>query len=671
MASHTPRNSGSWQEECNFTIFEEVARHRPTYLAVASRRGILTYDDLNIQANQLAHHLRSISLGPENVVAVSLERGIEYIIAMFAICTYWSGRYFLTASCCCRDDLLTWLIGKAGAAYLPLDVAMPHDRMMFMVSEANASCLITTADVARKKALQHDIMPTIYLDDTLLLQHLRGNPAANQQRRASRDNLAYVFYTSGTSGKPKGVCISHGSIVNMADDTRQSQEITASDRVLLFSPFCFDASTRDIHGALLLGASLYVPEEDEILPGNLVDTLRQHSITYAVITPSVLRACKPDDLPALSTIVVAGEAASRDLIRKWGTGRILINAYGPTEATVFSTKRIYHDGWVPPKMPVTTGTPILNTHIHILDDKWNPVPVGTVGEIYVHGPGVSQRGYLNLPGLNAECFRDDLFDAPGRTYRTGDSVRMLLGGEVEFLGRKNKAAQIKLYGQRIKSEEIENVLRTHGAVHDALLAQRGTESHNILAAYVVPAVPSQLRVGLVDQLEALLSERLPSYSVPSFICLIDTIPVRITKKIDLDVLPDPTRRDTLSQVTPANNTALSQTQSLVSRVLFKVLGLPEDTLVTQDTTSAELGGTSLLASLVVHQLNETFGCRLRLGQIYRRKISIRNLADLVDVKGKETSAFTPDSLQDKVILPHDIRPSAHQQTTITATLKCS
>ncbi|KAK4117248.1 amino acid adenylation, partial [Canariomyces notabilis] len=459
----------------------------------------LTYDGLNIQANQLAHHLQSINLGPENVVAVSLERGIDYLIAMFAI----------------------W---KAGAAYLPLDVAMPHDRMMFMASEANACCLITTRDVAQKKALQHLLMPTIFLDDPDFLHHLRRNPPTNPERRANRDNLAYIFYTSGTSGKPKGVCITHGSIVNMADDTRQSQEITASDRVLLFSPFCFDASIRDIHGALLLGASLYVPDEDEIFPGNLVNTLRQHSITYAVITPSVLRACKPHDLPDLSTIVVAGEAVNRHLIREWGTGRVLINAYGPTEATVCSTKRIYHD--------VTIGTPILNTQVHILDDDSNPVPVGSVGEIYVHGLGVSQRGYLNLPEFNAKCFRDDFFSAPGRTYKTGDTGRMLLGGEIEFLGRKEKKAQIKLHGQRIETEEIENVLRMHSAVHDAVVALRGAESHKILAAYVVPAVPSHLRVGLVDRLEALLREHLPSYSVPSSICLVDAFPVRATKKID-------------------------------------------------------------------------------------------------------------------------------------------
>ena len=619
---------------CNTAVFESVVRREPKHVAVISRRGILTYNDLNVQANRLAHHLWSIGVEPETVVAVSLERGIGYIVAMFAI----------------------W---KAGAAYLPLDVAMPHERMKYMISQADAHCLITTTDVARKKSFQEFPAATIFLDDVAFLKKLRSNPSTNPEATAGSNNLAYIFYTSGTSGKPKGVSITHGSIINMADDVRQSQEITPTDRVLLFSPFCFDASIRDIHGALLLGATLYVPDEDEILPGNLVDTLQRQAITYAVVTPSVLRACKPEGLPALRTIVVAGEAPSRSLIRTWGSTRTLINAYGPTEATVCSAKRIYHDGWVPPNMPVTVGIPILNTRIDILDEDDNRVAIGCVGEICISGPGVSRRGYLNLPELSAKCFKDDFFPESGRSYRTGDLGRTLLGGEVEFLGRKDAKAQIKLHGQRIESEEIENVLRTHQDVSDAVVVLRGSEGHRILAAYVVPATPSNANLDLSNHLDALLREHLPSYSIPSVIRLIEAIPVQTTQKLDYDSLPDPIVPASRIKF-PGVSSAFSGVEAQVRDALIEALHLPRHIEVSPETTFAELGGTSLLASSVLGQLNKTFGSKLLLSHIYRRKMSIRNIADLIGFKGKAVG-FLPNDLLDRAVLPHDILPTSKLQ----------
>ena len=215
-----------------------------------------------------------------------------------------------------------------------------------------------------------------------------------------------------------------GNLINLVEDIRESREIEPTDRVLLFSPFCFDASIRDISGALTLGASLYVPEEEEILPGNLVKTVAQHGITNSVMTPSVLRTCTWEHLPDLKTIVLAGEAADASLIRTWGAGRKLINAYGPTEVTVCSTKRVYYDGQVPSGYSASViGKPILNTKISILDDNDIPIRHGEVGEICITGPGVSRPGYLNLPELNAELFRDGSF-GQCRSCKTGDLGRI-------------------------------------------------------------------------------------------------------------------------------------------------------------------------------------------------------------------------------------------------------
>ena len=343
-------------------IFEEVASENPEKLALVSRCGTLSYAGLNERVNQLARHLRSLGIGLECVVAVALERGIEYVVAMLA----------------------SW---KIGATYLPLDQSLPAKRMQYMISDSGISCLVTVKKIIEEKSLKLKAGTTICLDEEELIDRLRAYPSADMSSVAYHDNLAYIIYTSGTTGNPKGVAITHGSVFNLVDDIRQSREIEPSDRVLLFSPFCFDASIRDINGALVLGASLYVPEEEEILPGNLVKTIAQHRITNSVITPSVLRTCTLEHLPDFKTIVLAGEAADASLIRTWGAGRKLINAYGPTEATVCSTKRVYYDGQIPSGCSASViGNPILNTIISILDDDDIPVNMAKLARYALRGP---------------------------------------------------------------------------------------------------------------------------------------------------------------------------------------------------------------------------------------------------------------------------------------------
>ena len=313
------QNSRCFQRHNITALFEKVASKTPEKLALVSRRGALSYARLNERANQLARHLRSLGTGLECVVAVAMERGIEYIVAMLAI----------------------W---KIGATYLPLDQSLPAKRMQYIMSDSGASCLITVEKIIEEKSLGMKSGMTLCLDEKKLIDRLKAAPTTDISPVSYHDKFAYIIYTSGTTGNPKGVAITHGSVFNLIDDIRHSREIEPSDRVLLFSPFCFDASIRDIGGALMLGASLYVPEEEEIQPGNLVKTIAQHGITNSVITPSVLRTCTWEHLPDLKTIVIAGEAADASLIRTWGAGRQLVNAYGPTEATVCSTKWVYYDG---------------------------------------------------------------------------------------------------------------------------------------------------------------------------------------------------------------------------------------------------------------------------------------------------------------------------------------
>ena len=611
-------------------IFEEVASENPEKLALVSRCGTLSYAGLNERVNQLARHLRSLGIGLECVVAVALERGIEYVVAMLA----------------------SW---KIGATYLPLDQSLPAKRMQYMISDSGTSCLVTVKKIIEEKSLKLKAGTTICLDEEELIDRLRAYPSADISSVAYHDNLAYIIYTSGTTGNPKGVAITHGSVFNLVDDIRQSREIEPSDRVLLFSPFCFDASIRDINGALVLGASLYVPEEEEILPGNLVKTIAQHRITNSVITPSVLRTCTLEHLPDFKTIVLAGEAADASLIRTWGAGRKLINAYGPTEATVCSTKRVYYDGQIPSGCSASViGNPILNTIISILDDDDIPVKHGEVGEICVTGPGVSRPGYLNMPQLNADRFRDDSF-CQCRSYKTGDLGRILPNGEVECLGRKACTRQIKLNGQRIELEEVENVIRSAFNVLDVVVISQGVATTRSLCAYVVPAHEGSTvnREALTAHLKELMTKNLPSYSIPSVIEVIDALPLSANKKLDIKALSDPAFKK-VRCFRSSRETLLTPLEKKIAAALLESLDLPTEQAVSPGTTYGELGGSSLQASLVLRRLNGSIGCKIQFGQFYRRDISIRHLADLILGEQQQQASPPPDDLLKRTILPRDI-----------------
>ena len=617
-----------FQRHAITAIFEEVAAGNPEKLALISRCGTLSYAGLNERANQLARHLRSLGIGLECVVAVALERGIEYIIAMLA----------------------SW---KIGATYLPLDQSLPAKRMQYMMLDSGASCLITVKQVIEGKSLTLNAGTTLCLDEEKLINRLRAYPGTDILSLANHDSSAYIIYTSGTTGSPKGVAITHGSVFNLVDDIQRSREIESSDRVLLFSPFCFDASIRDINGALMLGASLYVPEEEQILPGNLVKTIAQNGITNSVITPSVLRTCKLEHLPDFKTIVLAGEAADASLIRTWGAGRKLINAYGPTEATVCSTKRVYYDGQIPLGSSASViGKPILNTTISILGDDNIPVKHGEVGEICITGPGVSRLGYLNMPQLNAERFRDGSF-CQCRSYKTGDLGRILVNGEVDCLGRKACTRQFKLNGQRIEPEEVENVIRGNPNVLDVVVIPQGLEPSRSLCAYVVPADEcSNIDIeAFTAHLKELMRDNLPSYSIPSIIEVIDTLPLTVNKKLDVKALSD-FKIDRISR--SGRETLITPLEKEIAAALLEALDLPTEQVVSPRTTYGELGGSSLQASLVLRHLNRSIGCKIQLGQFYRKDISIRHLADLVLGEQQQQASPPPGDLLARTVLPRDI-----------------
>ena len=614
-------------------LFEHVVSRHGHKTAVISQHGTLSYDDLNHRANRLARHLLSLNVCREQVVAVALGRGIEYIIALLAC----------------------W---KIGAAYLPLDQSLPRQRMQYMIMDSKAVCLITLMDIRMLKLDHSVISSALCLDDPDFMNQLRSRSVKDLAASSTCDGLAYIIYTSGSSGTPKGVAITHSNVGSLIADIQQSREIESFDRVLLFSPFCFDASIRDIAGALMTGASLYVPKEEEILPGNLLGTIARRKITNSVITPSVLRTCKYEPLPHLRILVVAGEASTQSLINIWGAGRRLINAYGPTEATVCSTKRIYYDGIIPERSPASSiGRPVLNTIISILDDEGVPVSHGAVGEICITGPGVSQRGYLNLPQLTAERFAYD-DSRQCASYKTGDIGRILPCGEIESLGRKASTRQVKLNGQRIELGEVEEVLRSAPRVLDVAVLLSGEASSRTLCAYVVPQQKGSAfcKDTLSNYLDSVMRNALPAYSIPSRIEFIEELPLSVNKKLDTKALLAMTqnRRSTTSS---AHEEQITPLEARIAVVLLEALDVPITQTVTSCTTYAELGGTSLQASVVLRHLNKSFGSNIGFGQFYRKRVSIRYLADLIQgLDSASAYAQHPDLLK-LARLPYQIANS--------------
>ncbi|KAL8836994.1 MAG: hypothetical protein Q9176_005995 [Flavoplaca citrina] len=409
----------------------------------------------------------------------------------------------------------------------------------------------------------------------------------------------------------------------------------------------------------MLGASLYVPDEEEILPGNLMSTIARGKITNSVITPSVLRSCTFEHLPSLKTLVLAGEAADEHLIRTWGVGRRLINAYGPTEATVCSTKQIYYDGKIPQGRSVANiENPILNTTVSIVDENGSSVKQGETGEIWITGPGVSHYGYLNLPELNDDRLTDSRY-CSHRTYKTGDLGRLTLEGEVECLGRQSTTRQVKLNGQRIELEEIEGMMRSADYVQDAIVIISGTVPFQRLCAYVVPM--SQDSNGdyatLKNNLRDLLRASLPSYSVPGDIDFLHAFPLTINQKLDSKALQNVARRERELSYSEGKQ-SLSSNEKQVAKALLEALDLSADQTVTPCTTYGELGGNSLQASLVLRRLNTSLHSTVQLGQIYRNNISIRQLAKLVSGVQKEEACPPLAVLQANAVLPQDIAYSA-------------
>jgi len=504
--------------QCIHELFEAQVRRTPDNIAVSLDDERLTYAELNRRANQLAHHLRGLGVGPQIRVAILMDRSVEMVVAILAIL-------------------------KAGGAYVPLDPAYPQESLAFMLNDAQVP-LVLTEQSFLDRLPQHQAQVVCRDADSELIASQSG---ANPETRVQPDNVAYVIYTSGSTGKPKGVLVSHANVARLFNATQEWFNFDERDVWTLFHSYAFDFSVWELWGALLYGGRLVVvPRSISRSPDTFYDLLHREQVTVLNQTPSAFRqlievdrsSSVPDEL-ALRLVIFGGEALELQSLAPWfdrhGDRRpLLVNMYGITETTVHVTYRPLSINDLKGKRRSVIGRPIPDLEIYLLDEHLYPVPVGVHGEIYVGGAGLS-AGYLNRPELTAERFIPNPFSPePGaRLYRTGDLARYLPDGDIEYAGRIDH--QVKIRGFRIEPGEVENKLVQHPAVRDAIvLAREDGSDERRLVAYIVPAEESALTISDVRNY---LKGKLPEHMVPAAFVLLEAWPLTPSGKVNRRAFP--------------------------------------------------------------------------------------------------------------------------------------
>ncbi|HYH78578.1 MAG TPA: amino acid adenylation domain-containing protein, partial [Longimicrobium sp.] len=571
-------------DRCIHELFEAQAARTPDAVAVEFEGETLGYGALNKRANQLAHHLAGLGVGPETRVGICLERGTEMIVSVLGVL-------------------------KAGGAYVPLDPAYPAERLAFVLADAEVPVLVTQESL-RAALPAGDGVAVVSVDGDG--ERIAAEFAENPERGARPDHLAYVIHTSGSTGTPKGVMVPHRGVPNLAYAQARRFGIDGTSRVLQFASLSFDAAVAELFDALLAGATLVMASREELLPGpGLLETLRRGRVTVATLPPSVLAMLPPDDLPALRTVVSAGEAVDAATVERWSGGRAFVNAYGPTETTVCAaTARCEADGHAP-----AIGRALENVRVYVLDAVGRPAPVGVPGELYVGGVGVA-RGYLGRPGLTAEKFVPDPFggETGVRLYRTGDRVRWRPEGILEYLGRLDE--QVKVRGFRIEPGEIEAVLSAHAEVREArVIVWEDAPGEKRLVAYVVGGVEA-------DELREHLRRSLPEYMVPAAFVVLEALPLTPNGKLDKKALPAPD----LASAEEKYVAPRTPVEEVLAGIWAEVLRLER---VGVGESFFELGGHSLLATRVVSRVRDLFGVELPLRAIFEEP-TVAELAGRVE-----------------------------------------
>ncbi|MCV9934565.1 amino acid adenylation domain-containing protein, partial [Flavobacterium sp. LS1R47] len=594
-------------------LFEDQVEKTPNNIALVYEGESLTYGQLNEKSNQLAHHIRARykaktqkELTADTLIALCLERSLEMVIGILGVL-------------------------KAGGAYVPIDPSLPQERIDYVLEDTQAQIILSQRHLENSPKLPQEKVVYIDLSEELY----RTQAKTNLPQQSQSNDLAYVIYTSGTTGKPKGAMLNHSGIVNRIEWMQNRYPLNSEDVVLQKTPYVFDVSVWELLWANWYGAKIVMAKSEGHKDSEYLHQLIQkEKVTTLHFVPSMLEAynhylLEQENIfsPSIKQIFCSGEALNNNTVQQTyknviGESLKLHNLYGPTEASIDVT---FYE--TTPTKNVYIGKPIQNTQVYILSPNQTPVPIGVIGELYLGGIGLS-RGYLNRPELTAERFVDNPFatqedKTKGYTklYKTGDLVRWLADGTIEYLGRNDD--QVKIRGYRIELGEIEHAISQIAGIKQVSVQARDRVTENGSSKYLVGYyVLNVEETGLaVDAIESFLSGILPDYMIPSAFVEMESFPLTINGKLNKRLFADPDFSSSDSDyVAPVTEEEIE-----VCKIWSDLLGL-DRVGITDDFF--KIGGNSILALQATHRMSKILGCNVKVADIFKHK-TINNLKDIL------------------------------------------
>ncbi|MET8050026.1 amino acid adenylation domain-containing protein [Streptosporangium sp. NPDC005286] len=575
-------------------LFEARAAAAPDALAVLCGERRLTYRELDERANRVAHRLIRDGVRPGQVVGSMTGRSAEALVAFLGTV-------------------------KSGGVYLPLDPALPPDRLGHILDDSGTGLVLTVAEHAGR--VRGGRVRTVELDTGWSAIEAE-EPVTSPGVTPAPDATAYLIYTSGSTGRPKGVEVPHRGVSNLASALSREFSLTPDDRVALFASLSFDASIWEITMALPNGSALCVLDPSAMTPQETAKVISDQGVTAATFPPTFLSTLRGDELGTVRLMVVAGEQCPTGLVRTWGPGRRFVNAYGPTETTVCATMGACDPAaaYAPP-----IGRPLANFRTYVMDRRLNPLPAGVPGELYVGGAGLA-HGYRGRPGMTARSFMPDPYGPPGaRLYRTGDLVRYLPDGRLQYVGRVD--AQVKIRGFRVEPAEIEAAITRYPGVREAAVVARDDR----LVAYVVLDDASRIiadRSGLTGELHRFLQGSLPAYMLPASYLTLNAMPLTSSGKVDRQALPEPGSGglDGDGGGEDDFDAPRTPTEQTIAVIWAEVLKLRR---VAREDDFLEIGGHSLVAAQVITRVRETFTVNVPIRVLFENPV-LADFAEAVD-----------------------------------------
>jgi amino acid adenylation domain-containing protein len=589
------------QDLCIHELFEAQAERTPEAVALVYKDQRMTYKELNARANQLAHYLKSLGVGPETLVGVCLRRSAEMVVALLGIL-------------------------KSGGAYVPLDPAYPKERLTLILGESNVPVMLADEELALE--LQGSSVKLV--SPRAERETLAGQSDENLINAVTAKNLAYAIYTSGSTGRPKGVAIEHRNAVTLLHWAIEIFNKESLAGVLASTSICFDLSVFELFTPLIAGTTIILGEN--VL--QLTELSAAKEVTLINTVPSAMQELlRIEGVPRSVRVVnLAGEPLSNSLVQQaYGMSHIenVYNLYGPSEDTTYSTYALIGKG---SRRRPSIGRPIANTQVYLLNRQLQPVPIGVPGELHISGDGLA-RGYINRPEITAESFIPNPLGgkAGARLYKTGDLGRYLPNGEIEFLGRVDH--QVKLRGYRIELGEIEAALGRHQAVYDrAVIADDDGRGGKRLIAYVVCKPGTEITQ---KDLRKFLRESLPDYMVPGVFMLMEALPLTPNGKLDRRRLPKPS--EATEERARAHDAPRNDVEKMLKEIWGQILGLEQ---IGIHDNFFDLGGHSLLATQVVAKVRSLYGLDVGLQRIFEMPTIAQLSEEIENAKAGSASRRT-------------------------------